>query len=67
MLRQRYNTGYWDLDAQGNRFFSSSDEVAQQNALRYVFFDGRNFIIITGWRESEKWIDRVAQSVRLIP
>lgn len=65
MLRQRYSLGFWSLDAQGEKYFDTSNETSLKNLLRYVFFDGKTFVIITGFG-SESYIDQIAQSLYLL-
>jgi uncharacterized membrane protein len=62
MLKQRYSVGFWSLDAYGNRVFDVSDESSVNDELRYVFFDGKTFVVITGWK-SDFYINQIAQSV----
>lgn len=65
MLRQRYGVGHWTLDNNGDRVFGDTDESEVHDELRYVFFDGKTFVIITGWH-SDIYIDQIAHSVRLL-
>jgi hypothetical protein len=65
MLRQRYSTGEWSLDADGNRVFDSSMEADVTNELRYVFFDGKTFVVLTGW-QADGTIDYVAHTISLL-
>jgi hypothetical protein len=64
MLRQHYSVGEWSLDASGNRIFDTSNEADVTDELRYVFFDGKTFVVITGWH-ADAWIDQIARSVQL--
>ena len=65
MLRQRYSIGRWSIDASGKKYFSDTDESEVHDELRYVFFDNKNYVIVTGGKSSE-YIDKVAQSIRLM-
>ena len=65
MLRQRYGVGNWSLDANGNRTFDTSSEADVTDELRYVFFDRKTFIIITGW-QADSYIDQISHSIRLL-
>jgi|GEM_PF-2198636 len=64
MLRQRYSIGRWQPDFNGTIVFWSTDELGEQNQLRYVFFDDTTFVVITGWR-ADTYIDQIARSVRM--
>lgn len=65
MVRQRYSVGHWTLDNNGNRVFGDTDESEVHDELRYVFFDGKIFVTLTGWH-SDIYIDQIAYSVRLL-
>jgi hypothetical protein len=64
ILRQIYSFGYWEVDSDGKRVLSPMDTQIDHD-IRYIFFDGKTFVIIDGW-QSEKDMDQIARSVRLI-
>lgn len=64
MLRQRYSVGYWTTDQNGQRYFKSDSEADVTNELRYVFFDGETFVVLTG-SQADGWIDYIAHTIRL--
>jgi len=64
MLKQIYSIGYTKNDNEGKEILDTSDGVDRQ--LRYVFFDGSKFVIVTGW-QSQKYIEKVVRSIKLLP
>ncbi len=64
MLRQRYSVGYWTTDQSGKRIFKTDSEANVTNELRYVFFDGTTFVVLTGY-QADDWIDYVAHTITL--
>ena len=68
MLRQRYSVGSWQVNEVGEKYFHDTDESETHDQLRYVFFDGKQFIIVTGWsqhRENDYLIDNLVRTVHL--
>lgn len=65
MLRQRYSVGHESVDETGNPTFKDDSEAEVDNELRYVFFDGKSFVIITGWQD-DSYIERIVGSIRLL-
>lgn len=64
MLRQIYSQGYWTDHGTG-KLFDPIIESGVDHQVRYVFFDGSKFVVITGFR-AELYIDQIARSVRLL-
>jgi hypothetical protein len=66
MLRQIYSQGYWTDygSGTGSKVFDVTRENSVDHHLRYVFFDGSRFVIITGGTASEPYIDEIARSIR---
>ena len=64
MLRQRYSIGYWTTGQNGQRIFKSDSEANVTNELRYVFFDGTTFVVLTGY-QADDWIDYIAHTIKL--
>ncbi len=61
MLKQIYSQGPLNTDGTIN----STIEYGVDHQLRYVFFDGRSFVMITAWKD-EAGLDRIVQSIRLL-
>ena len=68
MLRQRYSVGSWQTNEKGEKYFHDTDESETHDQLRNVFFDGTQFIIVTGWsqhRENDYLIDNLVSTIHL--
>lgn len=64
MLRQIYSIAYTKKDGDGNEILDTSDGVDHE--LRYVFFDGSKFVIVTGWQAS-KYVEKLVNTIKLLP
>jgi len=69
MLRQRYSVGRWLLDSDGNSIFDDSGDTEVDNELRYVFFDGKRFVILSSGDSSpagDEFTDQIAACIQLL-
>lgn len=60
MLRQIYSQGRPRPDGT-----IDSTDYGADHQLRYIFFDGKSFVVITAWKDSAG-IDQIVQSIHLL-
>lgn len=64
MLKQIYSVGYTRKDNNGKEIFDTSDR-GWDHQLRYVFFDGKKFVIIEGWQAPE-YVEKIVKTIKLV-
>lgn len=65
MLRQIYSYGTLDQEYDGHSSFEATDEWGADHALRYVFFDGKSFVILVSGGSQNLTMDTIARSIRI--
>lgn len=63
MLKQTYSVGIMEKDGSGKDILNTDYYNGTKEGSRYIFFDGKKFIAITG---DLKYIDKIANTIQLI-
>lgn len=64
MLKQVYSQGTIKKNTDGKETLDTSDSGIDRQ-LRYVFFDGSKFVIVTGW-QAPKYVEKIIQTIKLV-